>query len=129
MPYLSSLLELKNSRFRSGSRRRRNTQSNGTVSYENLEAKKLLATIAWQSGIISSGEVVSTNGDLIFAINGSATSGVSSIVNGVNFISSTRADSNSLSQVQSPGGESLFQTLANDNQGSFSNGGLSLIHI
>ena len=125
MPYLSSLLELKNSRFRSGSRRRRNTQSNGTVSYENLEAKKLLATIAWQSGIIGDSTDISTNGSLVFAINGSATTGTSSVVNGVNFVSSTRADSNGLSQVQSPGNESLSTTLANDNQGSFSNGGTS----
>jgi len=84
----------------------------------------MMATIAWTGSTISGPDDISTNGNLVFAINASAGTGVTTTVNGVNFVSSTRANSASQSQAQSPGNESLSTTLGFDNLGSFTNGGL-----
>lgn len=61
---------------------------------------------------------------MVFAIDGSANTGGVTSVNGVDFVSATRADALSEAQAQSPGGESLFTTLANDNLSAFGTGGL-----
>lgn len=91
--------------------------------YNPLEPRQLLATISWSTGNISDSDVVSTNGNLVFAINGSDETGPTTTVNGVNFVSSIRANSAAETQSQSPDNEWLSVTLANDNGGSFTNGG------
>ncbi len=102
---------------------RRNRRLDTKVSYDTLEPKQMLATIGWTSGDITDSGDVSTNGNLVFAINGSNESGVTTTVNGVSFVSSIRDNSASQTQSQSPGNESLTTTLGNDNGGSFTNGG------
>ena len=81
-------------------------------SYEALEPKQLLATLAWTSGDITGDSVVSTNGTSVFAISGSASPGETR-VNGVNFVQSSRANAGGIAQEQSPGNESLTTTIAN----------------
>ena len=75
--------------------------------------------------MISGAADVSTNGTLVFAINGSESSGQTSTVNGVNFVASSRGNAGNLAQNQSPGSETISTTLGNDNQGSFTDGGIS----
>ena len=76
MQLIPRLSELNVSRKRSSKSSRQKSRSNNKVSYEPLEPKNLLATIAWSSGIISETTDISTNGDLAFAINGSGASSV-----------------------------------------------------
>ena len=95
------------------------------MSYDSLQPRQLLATISWTSGVISGAADVSTNGTLVFAINGSESSGQTSTVNGVNFVASSRGNAGNLAQNQSPGSETISTTLGNDNQGSFTDGGIS----
>ena len=102
----------------------RPNQGNSTTEYGSLEPRQLMATIAWTSGILSGPDVVSTNGSLVFAINGSASTGTTTTANGVDFVASTRANAGSIAQGQSPGSESFTTTLGADNQSSFSNGGI-----
>ncbi len=102
---------------------RRNNQRILPNAYEVLEPRQLFSTIAWSSGIISGADVISTNGSLVFALNGSTDSGTTTTTNGVDFVSSTRANAESFSQSQSPGDESITTTLGNDNLRSFTNGG------
>ena len=127
MPYLQSLIELKNYHGRSAKLNRRKSQGNNSVSYEVLEPKKLLATIAWASGDITGDSVVSTNGTSVFAISGSASSGGETRVNGVNFVQSSRANAGGIAQEQSPGNESLTTTIANENSTAFLDGGLGAV--
>lgn len=105
--------------------KRKPRRLSSSFAYRTLEPRQLLATIDWTSGVISSPTDVSTNGTLVFAINGSGTSGQSNIVNGVNFISSTRGNAGNLAQTQSPGAETISSTLGNDNSGSFTDGGIA----
>ena len=95
-------------------------------SYEALEPKQLLATLAWTSGDITGDSVVSTNGTSVFAISGSASPGETR-VNGVNFVQSSRANAGGIAQEQSPGNESLTTTIANENSTAFLDGGLGAV--
>ena len=92
--------------------------------YGTLEPRKLLAAIAWTGADISENRDVSVNGSLVFALNGSTSTGVTTTVNGVDFVSSTEDLAGVQAQAQSPGNESITTTLVNDNLGSFATGGL-----
>ena len=100
-------------------------QDRRSFDYGNLEPRQLLATITWSSGAISNAADVSTNGTLVFAISGSANSGQSEIVNGVNFIASNRDNATAEAQAQSPGDETISTTLGNNSSTAFTNGGFS----
>ena len=95
------------------------------LSYEQLELRQLLATITWTTGDITGISNVSTNGNSVFAINGSNQTGSTTTANGVEFVSSTRASAESQSQAQSGANESLTTTINNNNGSSFTNGGIS----
>lgn len=97
------------------------------LSYETLENRNLLTTINWTSGDILGDSDVSTNGTLVFAINGTTTTGSTTTVNGVSFVQSSLVNAESQSQAQSPGTESLTTTIANDNSSAFETGGLGSI--
>ena len=125
MPRIRNLLSSKSFTTRSNGSSLRSSQTRNLVSYEVLQPRQLLATIAWTSGDILSSSDVSTNGTSVFAINGTTNSGATNTVNGVNFISSNRADAAALSQAQSPRNESLTVTLGNANANAFLTGGLS----
>ena len=93
--------------------------------YEQFEPRQLLAAIAWSSGDITENRDVSVNGSLVFALNSSETTGATTRVNGVDFVSSTRVNAGAEAQTQSPGNESIIATaLGFDNLASFTNGGL-----
>ena len=109
--------------FRRNPRKSKSKQSQ--FGYNNLEARQLLAAIAWSSGDITQDNDVSINGTLVFAINASDPLGnPNTPVNGVPFIASTRADAAGISQAMSPGNESITTTLGNDHNDAFETGGL-----
>ena len=126
MSSIRKLLPLSSSVSRTSAKNRTN-RAQEQVSYEVLEPKQLLATIAWTSGDILSSSDVSTNGTSVFAINSTGTSGATTTVNGVEFVNSTRANAAALSQAQSLGNESLSVTLGNSNSSAFLDGGLGSI--
>ena len=93
--------------------------------YSVLEPRQLLAAIAWSSGDITGNSEVSSNGSLIFALNGSDATGATTTVNGVDFVASDRANAGAQAQTQSPGNESIATTLGFENGTFFGNGGLT----
>ena len=109
------------SKLRKTSRLSKSKQSQ--FGYSNLEKRQLLAAIAWSSGDITQNGDVSTNGNLVFAINGSDSTGTTT-VNGVQFVNSDRASAAGVAQSQSPGNESIFTTFTNENTSPFDTGGL-----
>jgi hypothetical protein len=88
-----------------------------------LSAAAHSATIAWTGGDVTGDSDVSTNGTLVFALNGSDATGAVNTVNTVPFVSAIRADSAAQSLLQS-GSEQLTTTINNDNGGSFARAGL-----
>ena len=126
MQFVPKLFELKTSRTRASKSGRPKSKINHRVSYDTLEPRQLLATIGWTSGDITGSSDISTNGSLVFAINGSDESGTTTTVNGVNFVSSIPDNSLSRSQSQSPGSEAISTTLGNNDGGAFTNGGLGV---
>ena len=121
-PKVSQALKKLARAARSANRRK---SGQAETDYQSLEPRQLLATIAWSSGDITGDSDVSTNGSLVFALSGSESTGNSTTVNGVGFVQSTLTNAASQAQSQSPGNESITTSIFNDNQGSFTNGGLS----
>ena len=107
---------------RSSSRQSKNNQDK--FGYSSLEARQLLAAIAWSGADITGNRDVSVNGSLVFAINGSTSTGTTTTVNGVDFVSSPLNFAGAQAQAQSPGNESISATLGTDNLSSFATGGL-----
>ena len=103
----------------------RRKQTAGKLPYQVLEPRQLLATIAWSSGDITGNSDVSTNGTLIFALNGSDETGPTTTANGVDFVASNRANAGAQAQIQSPGNESIATTLGSEDGDFFRNGGLT----
>ena len=116
--------------FRQTARQSKSKQSQ--FGYNTLEARQLLAAIAWSSGDTTQDNDVSINGSLVFAINATTGTGIQTSVNGVGFVASNREDAGTVAQAQSPGNESIdvFNesidafTIGNDNANAFENGGL-----
>ena len=109
--------------IRKVSRTTQNKQSQ--FAYNNLEKRQLLAAIAWSSSDITQNADVSTNGDLVFAINASDSTG-STTVNGVEFVTSNRANAGVVAQAQSIGDESISTSFTNENTRAFEDGGLGV---
>ena len=108
----------------SGKMFRRRKINNPAGQYSVLEPRKLLAAIAWSGSDITQDRDVSVNGSLVFALNSSESTGVTTTVNGVDFVTSTTAQADAQAQAQSPGNESINTTVQNDNLASFTSGGL-----
>ena len=111
-------------KFRQTARQSKNKQSQ--FGYNTLEARQLLATIAWSSGDITQDSDVSINGTLVFALDASDPLGnPGTSVNGVPFVATDRADAGGIAQLLSPGNESIVTTLGNEDPDAFATGSLS----
>lgn len=88
-----------------------------------LAATAQAATIAWTGGDITGDANVSTNGSLVFAINGNTGSATINTVNTVPFESSTRAGATAAALAQS-GSETISTTINNDHNDAFARAGL-----
>ena len=108
-------------------RRRSAVRGRAKLSLESLEARKLLAAVIWTGDDITSDSNVSTNGTLVFALNGTSGTAPTTTVNGVSFVPATLLSAETQSQAQSPGNESLTTTIGNDNANAFETGGLDAI--
>jgi len=110
--------------FRQTSRQSKSKTSQ--LGYSTLEARQLLAAIAWTSGDITQDNDVSINGTSVFAINATDPTGnLTSTVNGVGFIASNRIDAGGIAQAQSPGNESIIANFGHENDSAFETGSVS----